>query len=39
MSKVAVLRGQNTMPLQAMLDRPVAYHSALQSSEPALRAP
>lgn len=28
MSKVAVLRGQNTMPLQAMLDRPVAYHSA-----------
>jgi hypothetical protein len=28
MSKVAVLRGQNTMPLQALLDRPVAYHSS-----------
>ena len=28
MSKVANIRGQNTMPLQALLDRPVAYHSA-----------
>jgi cell wall-associated NlpC family hydrolase len=28
MSRVATLRGQNTMPLQALLDRPVAYHSS-----------
>ncbi|MBD1554683.1 DnaT-like ssDNA-binding domain-containing protein [Pseudomonas typographi] len=28
MSNVAILRGQNTMPLQALLDRPVAYHSS-----------
>ncbi|HEJ9830432.1 DnaT-like ssDNA-binding domain-containing protein [Pseudomonas aeruginosa] len=28
MSRVAILRGQNTMPLQALLERPVAYHRA-----------
>ncbi|WP_454844135.1 DnaT-like ssDNA-binding domain-containing protein [Pseudomonas gorinensis] len=28
MSRVTSLRGQNTMPLQALLDRPVAYHCA-----------
>lgn len=31
MSRIAILRGQNMTPIQAMLERPVAYHRAFVS--------